>query len=132
MDCEFSELKGKTFIKVERIYDDEIRFYLSENVYYRMYHKQNCCEDVNVTIDDICGDLNGLVDAYIHLAEEVTHVNENPEGVEIGDKYQDSFTWTFYKISTHKGSVTIRWYGASNGYYSESVNLILVIEELSK
>ena len=71
---------------------------------------------------DIVGDLEALVGEPLLIAEEVVNdQNVNPDGIKQFD-YQDSFTWTFYKLSTIKGSVTIRWYGESNGYYSESVS----------
>jgi hypothetical protein len=70
---------------------------------------------------DIVGDLEDLIGTPLLLVEEVTNEGENPEGVKIPE-YQYSFTWTFYKMATIKGSVTISWYGKSNGYYNESVS----------
>ena len=117
--ADLKELIGKRLKRVEKIGDDEIVFTLKNGKRYRMYHSQDCCE--SVAIDDIAGDLKDLVGPPITKAEESTS-DTNPPGVDKG--YQDSFTWTFYHLATVNGYVTIRWYGESNGYYSESVDFV--------
>lgn len=115
-----ADLLGKTMTNVERrvVYeDDELVFTLDDGSRYKLYHNQDCCE--HVSIEDITGDLSDLIGSPLTMAEEVTS-SENPPGIEKDS--QDSFTWTFYKFATAKGYVTIRWYGESNGYYSESVD----------
>ena len=119
-----SDLIGKTLTSVEVNEDkDEITFVTTEGEKYLMYHSQDCCE--SVTVEDICGDLKDLVGTPIVKAEESSS-DIWPEGVKDNrDKYDDeSFTWTFYNFATIKGYVTIRWYGSSNGYYSESVDFV--------
>ena len=111
----FDELLGRTLYRVEE--DGEaLTLYLSETNYVRFSHHQDCCE--SVYIEDICGDLNDLVGAPLLEAEEVSNYEAEP-------KYEgeESYTWTFYKFATRKGSVNVRWYGSSNGYYSESVSV---------
>jgi hypothetical protein len=120
--CDFSELLGKTLTSVENV-GDEIIFKTDQGAEYRQYHPQSCCESVSV--EDICGDLSDLIGMPILLAE-AEESEKRPEGpVEDPDDYRDR-TWTFYKLSTLKGSVTIRWYGESNGYYSTSVDFVQV------
>lgn len=119
-DCNFSELIGKTLSKIEgKVGDDVMLFFTTDGDVYRMFHFKDCCE--SVTVEDICGDLADLIGTPIVIAEE-TKSKENPVGVK--PEYQDSFTWTFYHIRTIKGTVTVRWYGSSNGYYSESVDFV--------
>lgn len=114
---QFSEIIGKTLVEWEgAIGDSIISMKFSDGSIYQMFHSQDCCE--SVTVDDITGDIADLMGSPLLKAEESIS-NENPVGVTI--EYQDSFTWTFYKLATIKGYVDIRWYGESNGYYSESV-----------
>ena len=115
---EFSDLLGRTLYRAEAD-GEELTLYLSETNYVRFYHQQDCCE--SVYIENICGDLNDLVGAPLLIAEEVSDYDADP-------KYdgEDSYTWTFYKFATRKGYVDVRWYGSSNGYYSESVSVEVV------
>lgn len=117
-DNDFKELVGKTLVSVDNT-GDEIKFVCTDGSQYKQYHDQDCCE--SVTVDDVCGDLADLIGTPILKAEE----NSNSERYEEFEASQDdSWTWTFYKLDTIKGGVTIRWYGSSNGYYGESVNFV--------
>lgn len=121
------ELQGKTFTKVEKNEEwqenDTITFYKSTpnewtEDYVLMFHEQDCCE--SVWIESIVGDLSDLENTPILLAVEVVSYS-TPEEDEA--KWGDTSTYTFYKLRTIKGSVDIRWVGASNGYYSETVSV---------
>jgi hypothetical protein len=102
---------NQIFVKIEAS-DEEITFHRADGRKFMFYHEQDCCEAVYV--EEIIGDLDDLIGVPIRRAEERTQ--EDLDASESG-------TWTFYEFATIKGSVTIRWYGASNGYYSESVSL---------
>ncbi len=105
---EIKEMLGVTMNSVEQLGDDKLIFTGGGHDYI-FWHCQDCCEDVH--IEEIVGDLSDLVGSPILQAEEVTEFGDSPGG-----------TWTFYKFATIKGSVTVRWFGQSNGYYSESVD----------
>lgn len=122
----FKSLLGETFASIERLSNDkheELLFVTKEGHVYRLLHEQDCCEDVR--IESITGDLNDLIGNPILLAEEAVS-SKNPDDVQKDELDYGTFTWTFYKLATIKGYVDIRWYGESNGYYSESVELYRV------
>jgi hypothetical protein len=116
----FDTLQGKTLVEIVEIVDsvegnDILRFVTDQGEIYDMCHTQDCCE--SVALEDVCGDFAALIGEEILLAEETTS-NEGPLS-----RDDSSFTWTFYHLRTMHGTVTLRWYGTSNGYYSESVEL---------
>ncbi len=118
--ADISDLIGKTLTVVTQVGADEIYFDADTGERWKMYHEQDCCE--SVCIEDVAGDLQDLVGSPVVMAECVTsHEPERPEDV---GYTPDSQTWTFYKLATAKGYVTLRWYGYSNGYYSESVDFV--------
>ncbi|MFA5424826.1 MAG: hypothetical protein WC374_13310, partial [Phycisphaerae bacterium] len=105
---DIDQLIGETLIEVKgKVDDDEMIFTCASGKRFRMWHDVSCCE--SVTVEDICGDISDLIGVPILHAEESTS-SENPPDANVSE-FQDSFTWTFYRIGTIKGDVTIRWYG---------------------
>lgn len=58
------------------------------------------------------------------IGAEIVHaeVVSNVEKEALKDYKDDSHTWTYYTLMTQEHTIVFRWYGASNGYYSEEVN----------
>jgi hypothetical protein len=140
-DAQFEDLKGKILTKIETCDDGErMTFHCTDGQVFQLKYYQDCCAHCNV--EDVCGEIEDLLGSPILMAEEAQ--SEEPteailaerraeyEKEKAGDHcYYDSFedycssrfdseTWTFYKLATVKGHVTLRWYGSSNGYYSET------------
>ncbi len=112
---DISDLIGKIISNIISS-DSEILFTMQDGSKYKMYHEQSCCESVYV--DDIEGEWKDLIGSPILQAEE-------PSSEDIpGKDDPESYTWTFYKLATIKGYVTIKFYGSSNGYYSERVSFV--------
>jgi hypothetical protein len=114
------QMVGLVFTRVESN-GDELLLECAEGT-FRFYHEQDCCE--SVSIESIVGDLQDLVGTPM-LVATASSSEEDPAGYT--HEYEpESQTWTFYKFATIKGYVDIRWYGTSNGCYSESVNVSFV------
>lgn len=106
-----SDIVGKTPVSIE-CGEDNIIFVLSDGMAVKFYHEQDCCEVVS--IEDVNGDWADLIGAPLLVADERSEHGECGE----------SSTWTFYTFRSVKGSVDVRWYGQSNGYYSERVDIV--------
>ena len=95
---------------------DGLRIAVAGGSVFELAHVQDCCEDVRLV--DVCGDLDDLV-GYPIAQAEVAHSDA-------GEVMPESSTWTFYKLGTVMGCVTLRFLGRSNGYYSETADFYQV------
>lgn len=125
---DINALLGETLTRIDGEQGDtELLFHTQSGRTFKMFHEQDCCE--HVYLQDVIGDLDDLVGSSLIEAEDVSNTdyanvmtpvkNNDPTDWTIGE---ESETWTFYKLGTRKGFVVLRWYGSSNGYYSESVD----------
>lgn len=115
-DFNFHFMQGLTLARIDKT-DDRVELHTTDGRSFLMYHSQDCCESVSV--ESVIGNIEDVLGSPITHAERVIS-SENPPG--FTKEYQDSFTWTTFTVITAKGSLVIRWYGESNGYYSESVS----------
>ena len=140
MGYDISKMVGRTIMSITKGLDaddgsgdivpltapaDRVEFILDDGSKIRLWHGQDCCETVDLV--DIDGDVADLIGAPLTMAEEVSN-SADPHGREYEP---ESYTWTFYKFATVKGYVTLRWFGESNGYYSESVTVEYIPAEVA-
>lgn len=98
--------------------NDSVIFYCKDGTEIMMYHDQDCCESVFIeSVDSYENNDDIYTNCDWCTIEEVSNIDRDPI-----DYYEESYTWTFYNVKTNKGYDTIRWYGSSNGYYSERVD----------
>lgn len=109
---DINELVGKVFTRIEKLGNEALQFF-TKDTQYLMFHLQDCCEDVY--LEDVVGNFADLLNTPILQAYETSNGGEQEYG---------TFTWTFYTFVTFNGCVTLRWYGESNGYYSEEVTIV--------
>lgn len=118
-DVSIVNLVGRTIETIEGLTKGSkiVAFGCTDGTVFFMHHVRDCCEDVD--IEDIVGDVADLIGTPVLTA------NEN---VSKGGSSEQCSTWTatHYDIATIKGNVTIRWIGASNSYYSESVDFSIL------
>ena len=111
--CHIDDLVGKAVRGLA--YSDEYFQILTDDCIYIFYHEYSCCESVWLTQVD--GISDKIIGSRIVIAEVVTDEKDTECG---------HITWSFYKIGTNKGMIDYRFQGESNGYYSETVDLVKV------
>jgi hypothetical protein len=97
-------------------------FYCKNGNIVKFFHDKQCCECVFLAdADGLTNGVDIFTDCDWCEVEEIIKDDTDKDTKPI-DEYDYNYTWTFYKFKTNKGYDTMRWYGTSNGFYSESVD----------
>jgi len=128
-DLDISTIVGKTLIAVNVVEshtgDDHIMMKFDDGTYYKMFHEQDCTEYVQIESIDVS--LQHLIGSPILVAEQRSTSDGDTDHYAKDGTDPDSSTWTFYRISNIRSTSVLRWYGMSNGYYSERVSFVRMI-----
>lgn len=118
----YTEFSGKTIQEIRGCekHSDEVTIIFTDGSCLKFYHRQDCCE--TVLLEDFDATPEDLVNAkIISIEERISYSNENE--IKPLNTWDKSYTWSFYVIKTSKFTMTMRWYGESNGWYSETVDI---------
>ncbi len=117
-DDETKTLISKTLKNFNVVDGEELYLYFEDDSVAKFYHSQDCCESVN-----IIG--LGYSNFKDHLGSKITAFlwDENDGNAEYEYESATLTDLTFY---FDKDSVTVSFWGESNGYYSESVDFMWV------
>ena len=130
---EIKNLVGKRVLAVNGLKagSEAADFLLSDGSIFEMAYHHDCCASCDIL--DLDCEPADFIDQEILAAEEVSsELRANgllgwfQEHAPADEYPPESYTWTFVKFTTPKGHFTIRWYGESNGYYSESPSYTLL------
>lgn len=110
------KLIGKKIIKIEEGIGENLLTISTDNGSMNFYHYQDCCE--TVWLEDGLKDLEKMIGEIVLQADIIESHDDGAL-----NQWDESYTWTYYKISTLHNDCTLRFYGTSNGYYSESVDI---------
>lgn len=117
----YTEFSGKTIQEIRgcKKHSDEVTIKFTDGSCLKFYHQQDCCETVLLEDFDITPEW--LIDSKIISIEE--RISRSEEGVKPLNDWTESYTWSFYVIKTSSSTMILRWYGESNGWYSETVDI---------
>ena len=110
----YTEFSGKTIQEIRgcKKHSDEVTIKFTDGSCLKFYHRQDCCE--TVLLEDFDATPEDLVNAkIISIEERISNSNENE--IKPLNSWDESYTWSFYVIKTSKFTMTMRWYGESNG-----------------
>ena len=116
MNREPKDLEGELITEIDVIdnenQNNQVLITTASGRQFLIHHSQDWCEYVR--IEGIDGEFRHLVGKVIEQASEV--VEDCSEGYE-------SATRTTHTFKADKNTVVVRWFGESNGFYSESVDI---------
>lgn len=118
----YTEFSGKTIQEIMgcKKHSDEVTIKFTDGSCLKFYHQQDCCESVH--LEDFDTEPEYLINTNIISIEERKY-SDSENAVEPLNDWDESYTWTFYIIKTSKFTMWMRWYGTSNGWYSETVDI---------